>query len=79
MYDQATQERLAILRQKTADNTITKEELTEAIVLMRQGRVAASATSAKAKATKSVATAKKNIDSNDLLSELDGLAGGSPL
>lgn len=75
MYDQATQQRLAELRAKTLNNTVTQEELKEAIILMRNGRVQAAATSAKSKATRSTAAAKKNINSDDLLSELDGLTG----
>lgn len=75
MYTIEMQQRMAEIRQKALNNTATKEDMQEAIMIMRQGRVAAAATSAKAKTTKSTATAKKNINSNDLLSELDGLAG----
>lgn len=73
--DQASIQKLAILREKSRNNTITQEEMREAIALMREGRVAAAATSAKAKSTKSAATAKKNINSDDLLKELEGLGG----
>lgn len=71
--DQASQQRLAELRVKSRENIITMEEMKEVIIMMREGRVLAAATSAKAKATKAVGTAKKNINSDDLLSELDGL------
>ena len=71
--DAATQTRLQELREKSKMNTITIEEMKEAVTLMREGRVAASATSAKAKATKSAA--KKSVDSEDLLSQLDALGG----
>lgn len=64
-------ERLAILRQKSRDNTITQEEIREAIVLMREGRVGAAATSAKSRSAKS--KAKEGVNSDDLLSELDGI------
>ena len=67
-------QRLAVLRQKSRDNTLTMEEIRESITLMREGRVQAAATSATSKARTSTAKAKKApIDSNDLLSELDGL------
>jgi hypothetical protein len=73
MLSPEAQARLATLRQKARDNTLTKEECAEAIAMMRQERVAASATSAASKARKSTAAAKKNVNSDDLLSELDGL------
>lgn len=71
MLSPEMQSRLAELRQKSRENAITKEELQEALSMMRQERVGASATSATAKAKKSTAAAKKNIDSDDLLSQLD--------
>lgn len=67
------QAKMAEWRQKARDNTLTKEEMKEAIKLMRTERVGAAATSAASKTRKSAATAKKNIDSDDLLSQLDGL------
>lgn len=73
MLSPEMQSRLAELRQKSRDNTISKEELQEALSMMRQERVGASATSATAKARKSTAAAKKNIDSDDLLNQLDNL------
>ena len=47
-----TQERIAALRQKSRDNTLTLDEMREAITLMRGDRVRAAATSAKARAPK---------------------------
>ena len=71
MLSPEMQSRLAELRQKSRDNTITKEELQEAMAAMRQERVGASVTSATAKAKKSTTAAKKNIDSDDLLADLE--------
>jgi len=69
-----TIERIAVLRQKSRENTLTQEEMREAINLMRNERLTAHATSATSKARKSTAAAKKGpINSDDLLSELDGL------
>lgn len=61
---------LTILRQKSLAGTLTREEMKEAVALMRESRVSASAKSAKSKATK--AAKAKPIDSDDLLAELDG-------
>lgn len=66
-------QRLAELRQKSRDNTLTMEEMREAITLLRNDRVGAHAVSARAKATKSAAKEKPNTNATDLLSELDGL------
>lgn len=64
------QMKLAEWRRKTQDGTISLEEMKEAIVVLRQGRVAAAAASATAKRK----TAAKVIPSaDDLLNELDGL------
>jgi hypothetical protein len=54
-------------RAKSLDNTITLDELKEAVKLMREGRLAASASSDAAKRKKAVA-AIPNAD--DLLGEL---------
>jgi hypothetical protein len=71
---QEIHERLAVLRAKSRDNTITLAEVTEAITLMRAGRVVAAATSAKSKSTKAATAAKKApVDSDDLLSQLEGM------
>lgn len=61
-------------RQKAAAGTLTVEECREALAFLRQGRVAASATSTKARTAKAAAAKKAGpINSDDLLSELDGL------
>lgn len=77
MISAETQARLAILRQKARDNTITQEEMKEAIQLMRTERVGASAVSAAAKATKATAKTKAapkaKPNGDDLLSELDSI------
>lgn len=67
-------ERLTVLRAKSRANTITMEEIRESITLMREGRIAAAATSSTSKAKKATTAAKKlPINSDDLLSELGGL------
>lgn len=70
---QETIQRLAELRQLSRENKLTMEQMREAITLLRNDRVEAHATSAKAKATKSAAKEKPNTNATDLLSELDGL------
>lgn len=65
------QARIQLLRQKSRDGTLSLEEMREAITLMRQDRVGASAVSAKAKERKSASKAKASINSDDLLGELD--------
>lgn len=66
-------ERLAVLRNKARENTLSQEDMREAIKIMREDRVGAAASSAASKARTSTARAKKNVDSEDLLSQLDGL------
>jgi len=64
------QEKVSIWRQKANDGTLTVEEMKEAIIALRQGRVGAAIASDSARRK----TAKKEIPSaDDLLSELDGL------
>lgn len=66
--DHASQLKLAELRAKQQrGETLSMEEIREAISLMREGRVAAQATSTKARTVKAKAAA---INSDDLLSEL---------
>jgi len=69
MYGPETVSRLNLLRQKTADNTITDEELKEATDLLRAHRRSATENAAKRRvvAKKSVKTA------DDLLAELANL------
>lgn len=60
-------------RQKAAAGTLTQEEMKEAINTLRQGRIAASATSAASGERKATRAAKANINSDDLLGQLEGL------
>lgn len=61
------QAKIAIWRQKAIDNSLTLEEMKEAITLLRQGRVSAAASSESARRAK----AKVAVPSaDDLLSEL---------
>lgn len=64
------QARVQLLRQRSREGTLTDEEAREAIILLRQDRVAAAAASAKSKAKKAAAAP---VNSEDLLSELDNL------
>lgn len=64
------QMRVSIWRQRLLAGTITKEEMIEAVVILREGRKSAamaSATSAKSRATKPPA-----VNGNDLLDEMCG-------
>lgn len=71
---QEMQVKVANWRQKAREGTLTMEEMKEAIQAMRQDRVGAAASSAASKERKSTAKAKKApINSEDLLSELDGI------
>ena len=68
MYGIETKERLNNLRQRhLRGEALTREELREALRLMRQDRVSASVASAKSKAKKAP------VDSESLLDELGGL------
>lgn len=71
MYTPETQQKIFLWRQKIADGTMTREEQREAIQALRQDRIRASATSAKAKTRK--AAEKKVINSDDLLAGLEDL------
>lgn len=60
-------QRIAVWRSKAAAGTLTREEMREAVKVLRQGRVAAAATSERARTTK----AKAEIPSaDDLLKEM---------
>lgn len=62
--------KISVWRQKALDNTITLEEMKEAIIALRDGRISAAAASDTSRAK----AAKVAIPSAaDLLSELDGL------
>lgn len=67
MYDSSVHLRIAELRAKGANGTLTKEEMKEAINLMREGRVMAQ----KASTTRKAAAAKPSGD--DLLAQLGSL------
>ncbi len=69
--DPAFHLKLAEYRRKSADGTITLDEMREAVKLMRQGRVAAAATSAASRSKKAASAAPVNAD--NLLAELEGL------
>lgn len=62
--------KLAIWRMKTADGTITREELKEAIIHLRQGRLAAASAAAKSPKAKARIAAPS---AESLLDEMDGL------
>lgn len=69
-----TQSRLSILRQKSVDNTITLEEMKEAIRMMRADRHAA--LDAQMKSSKSSGgkrAARAPVDTAKLLSDLENL------
>jgi hypothetical protein len=71
MYqDPDFQLKLASYRRKSADGTITLEEMREAVKLMRQGRLAAATTASKSRSTK---TSAAPVNSDTLLAELEGL------
>jgi len=67
MYSPDTNFKIAELRAKAAQGTLTKEEMAEAITLLREGRAAAQTASA----TKRVSKAKAKPDADALLGELD--------
>lgn len=62
-----TASRIAILRAKIADNTITEEELKEGIRILREGRLAAAQSPASATRKKAIAAIP---DANSLLDSL---------
>jgi hypothetical protein len=63
--------KLATYRRKAADNTISLDEMREAVKLMRQGRVSAATASETARKRK--VSAATPIDADAMLSELEGL------
>lgn len=68
MLSPELQIKIATWRQKVADNTLTLEEMREAVKLIRGDRLSAAQASAKSRASKGP---KKSGD--DLLAELDGI------
>lgn len=63
--------KIAVLRQKSRDGTITLEEMREGIALLRETRVGASIASAKARTTKAATAKAAAINSDDLLKQLE--------
>ena len=61
------QNRIAQLRAKVLDNTLTLDDMKEAIKLLRAGRVAAQSSAAKSR------TKKPPVDTEALFNELDAL------
>lgn len=72
MYSPEVQARLAQLRAKLADGSITEEEMIEGVRLLRGDRKAAAQSSETAKRRKAVAAIPS---ADDLLAELGGLDG----
>jgi hypothetical protein len=68
------QQELALLRIKSREGTLSQEDCRRALSLMRESRTLAAATSEKAATKRAASTAKKNINSDDLLSQLDDIA-----
>jgi hypothetical protein len=60
------QSKIAIFRQKAADNTLTEDDMREAIKILRAGRMSAATASARSKTTAKAAI--PNAD--DMLAEL---------
>jgi len=64
------QSKIALWRSRSADGTITLDEMKQAIIAIRQGRVSAAAAAEGSKKTKSKAPARS---ADDMLAELGGL------
>lgn len=79
MYTPQESQTILNFRQKVNNGTITREELKEGLALLAKARAGAHATSAASKERKSSAAAKKNVNSDALLSELEGLEGMTKL
>lgn len=67
------QAQVQLWRQKAREGTLTQDEMRQAIATLRQDRINAATTSATSREKKASTRAKKNVNSDDLLSELDGL------
>lgn len=67
-----TTAKIQLWRQKAIEGTLTKEEMREAIVLMRGERRSAAVASETARKTAAKKT-KPQLDGDDLLAELGGL------
>ena len=70
---QELQAKIQLWRQKAREGTLTQEEMREAIAALRQARIGAASVSAVSRERKATARAQKNVNSDDLLSELDSL------
>lgn len=71
--DEITVSQIQLWREKCRQGTMTAADYREAVAYIRQGRTMASAVSAKAKTAKAATRAKANVNSDDLLGELEGL------
>lgn len=69
MLSPEQQTRLALYRSKNADGTLTIDELKEAVIMMREARVAAQV----ANASSGKAKKKPTKSADDLLGELENL------
>ena len=67
------QAKIQLWRQKAREGTLTQDEMREAIAALRQDRVGAATTSEKSREKRATTRAKANINSDDLLGELDNL------
>lgn len=65
--------KVQLWRQKARDGTLTQEEMREALTALRADRTNSHTNSGASRAKRTTAKAKANINSEDLLSELDGL------
>ena len=66
--------RIAILRQKGLDNTLTEEDMREVVLLLREGRRGASIASGKAAAKRTkTAAPKATPNADDMANELGDL------
>lgn len=71
--DEVTMSQIQIWREKCRQGTMTQADYKEAIATIRQGRTLASAASTKSKTARATSKAKANVNSDDLLGELEGL------
>lgn len=68
------QSKIAIWRQKAIDGTLTKEEMMQAILIVRGDRKSAAVASEKATTTRAkTAKGKPVLNADDLLNDLEGL------
>ena len=68
MYSPEFQSKLALFRQKVADGTITDQELTEAVSILRAERKTATLNAAKRRQV----AKRETRSADDLLAELEG-------